>query len=504
MAGEKVVVRVGARPGGLERPIRFSFHVARIGQATAPPHIGSGSGGPSPSPVRQSFVSRPTLHPPQVSVGGRASGRATACGDIFLAPLTTLRKVSRLPQRGPMILDSRGRLLWWHPVRMISAENFSVQRYRGVPVLTWWQGHINPLGYGQGTDVILDRSYRVVRQIHGGNGYAPDLHEFVLTPQGTAWFTIYTPVRADLGYLKGPAYARSSVVDSIVQEVDLRTGLVMFEWHSLGHLSLRDSYSTVRHHAYDYSHINSIQILGDRLLLSARNLWSILEVSLRSGRVLWRLGGKHSTFRLGAGVQFAWQHDAHLHSNGTLTVFDNEAAPVVQPRSRALELRLDRRRRTVSLAHAYTHPHGLIAGTQGSVQLLPGQNTFVGWGSEPYFSEFSRTGTLLFDGHLSRPIQSYRAYCYPWTGDPGTKPTVAVRASAPGQLSAYASWNGATRVASWQLLGGRSPGSLKPLALAPWSGFETGIRLPSAQPYVAVRALDPTRRVLATSAPVKA
>jgi len=503
-AGERVEVRVDARPGGLDHTLRFSFTVARTAQATPPPNVpGSGPGGPSPHPVRQTFVSRPTLHPPQVTVSASA-GRPTACGDVFLAPLTSLRKVSRLPQRGPMILDSKGRLLWWHPVRGFSAENLSVQRYHGSPVLTWWQGHINPLGYGQGTDVILDRSYRVIAQVHGGNGYSVDLHEFVLGPRDTAWFTIYQPVRADLSYLKGPAYAHSSVVDSIVQEVDLRTGLVMFEWHSLGHVSLRDSYSTVRHSDYDFSHINSIQILGDRLVLSARNLWSVFEVSLRSGRVLWRVGGKHSTFHLGQGVQFAWQHDAHLHSNGLMTVFDNEAAPQEQPLSRALELRVDRRRDTITLVHAFTHPHHVIAGTQGSVQLLPGGSTFVGWGSEPYFSEFSPSGRLLFDAHLSPPIQSYRAYCYQWTGRPATQPTVAVRASGPGRMNAYATWNGATEVASWELLAGRTSSSLKSMAQAQSAGFETVIPVPPGLSYVAVRALDARKRVLATSPAVKA
>ena len=75
------------------------------------------------------------------------------------------------------------------------------------------------------------RSYRTLRTVHAGNGYAMDLHEFSLTSAGDALFTVYTPI---LVHLPGtPAGKLSPLMDAIVQEVDLHTGLVVWEWHAL-------------------------------------------------------------------------------------------------------------------------------------------------------------------------------------------------------------------------------------------------------------------------------
>jgi hypothetical protein len=499
-SGERVEVRVEPKPEGLSGALSFSFEIAR--PAPAPPRPG---GGPVPPHLpQQSFHSLPDLHPPPVAI--TTDRRSRASGDVFLAPLTNRPGGGHIPQRGPMILDSRGRLVWFMPTAgHLAAENLSVQRYQGSRVLTWWQGVINPLGFGNGEDVIADSSYREIARVRGGNGYAPDLHEFLLTPQGTAWYTAYVPVQADLRAVHGRQ--NGSLLDSIVQEVDIKTGLVMFEWHSMGHISVRDSYArlmTDPRYAYDFSHINTIEPHHDTLILSARNTWTVYEVNLRTGRINWRLGGKHSTFRLGAGVRFAWQHDALLHRDATLSMFDNEAAPVIQPVSRALVLKLDPTRRTATVVRQYTHPQRLIAGTQGSVQLLHGGAMFVGWGSDPYFSELSSSGQLIFDAHFSRPIQSYRAYYESWTGEPATQPAVAADTPHPGEVDVYASWNGATRVARWQVLAGSGPSSLSPAGEADWNGLETRIRVRTGQPYIAVQALDASSRVLGTSPTVNA
>jgi len=108
-----------------------------------------------------------------------------------------------------------------------------------------------------------------------------DLHDFRLTPQGTALITSYAPVLCDLAAVDGPA--RGGIVDATFQEVDVRTGLVMYEWTSLDHVAVGESYERLRADTlalpYDYFHINSINLNEDgTLMISARNTWTVYDI----------------------------------------------------------------------------------------------------------------------------------------------------------------------------------------------------------------------------------
>ena len=186
------------------------------------------------------------------------------------------------------------------------------------------------------------------------------------------------------------------------------------------------------------------------MIVSARNTWAAYKIDRRTGRVLWRLGGKRSDFTVGTGARFEWQHDVREHADGVVSVFDNAAAPEEEPQSRALLLALDTKRMHVSLERAYMHrPERVLSHFLGDTQLLANGNVFVGWGGAPYVTEFTRSGAIAFDARLPRGGESYRAFRFPWVGRPTDRPALAARA---GRL--YASWNGATEVASWQLLEG--------------------------------------------------
>jgi hypothetical protein len=69
--------------------------------------------------------------------------------------------------------------------------------------------------------------------------------------------------------------------------------------------------------------------------------------------------------------------------------------------SRGIVLKLDEDAMTATLLREYTHPDTMFSDTQGNVQVLPNGNVFVGWGSEPFFSEFGRDGKLLFDASFT-------------------------------------------------------------------------------------------------------
>jgi hypothetical protein len=497
--GEVVSVRITTQIGGKSRRGVFRFRIGRhAGIGVAPGNA------PPGSPLgAERFVSRPDLHPPTLKVSTSAAGRSP--GALFVAPI--LGPGQRPPLRGqfgPTIYDDSGQLIWHKQVpRGSEAFNFRVQSYRGAPVLTWWQGKLSFLGFGFGENVVYDSAYRQIARVRAGNGYHADLHEFTLDSRSSGWLTAYVPVT----FTAGGRHHRHTiaVLDSVVQRIDVPTGLVMFEWHGLGHIPLHESYvKQPLALPWDAYHVNSIQVHGDgNFLISARNTWAAYEVSGHSGRIFARIGGKHSDYRLGRGARFAWQHDANRQADGTITIFDDEAAPRVGHQSRGITLTLDASHHRASLVHSYTHRRLVVAGSQGNMQVLPGGNVLVGWGARPYISEFSPTGSLLYEASLPRQDESYRAYRFAWTGMPVTKPAAAIR-SVRGQPTVYASWNGATQVASWRVLGGGAADALAPLTAAvARAGFETALPVTSPPPFVAVEALDASGRSLGVSQAIK-
>jgi hypothetical protein len=179
---------------------------------------------------------------------------------------------------------------------------------------------------------------------------------------------------------------------------------VLFQWHSSEHISVDESYNKQPDNpkkSFDYFHINSIDVdFNGHLLVSARNTWGVHKTNRNSGEVMWRLGGKNSVFEMGEGTRFAFQLDARSQHDGTITIFDNGALPQVHNLSRGIVVWLDEQKMSASLVKQYTHAHKLLAGTQGSLQVLPSGNVFIGWGGEGYFSEFSSDGELLFDANF--------------------------------------------------------------------------------------------------------
>jgi hypothetical protein len=427
------------------------------------------------------FHSRPDLEPPRVQVLAR-TGRVTP-GYVFIAPK------KRVAQAGPLILDNRGRVVWFLPLDTRGATDFRVQRYRRKPVLTWWQERSRD-GSRRGRYAIYDDRYRPVAYVHPGNGLSGDMHEFMITSRNTALLTLSHIVRVKT----------RKVLEGAFQEVDITTGRVLFEWHSIGHVALVESYYRLPKdpaRTFDYFHLNSIDVDTDgNLLVSARNTHTVYKISRRTGKIIWRLGGKRSDFALGRGARFGWQHDARRQPNGTLTLFDNAAAPKLRRQSRGLVLRLDEKRRRASVLRTFVHDPPIVAVDQGNLQRLPNGHYLVGWGHQPYFTEFGPRGSTLLDARFAgRGADSYRAYRFPWIGRPARPPSVAIDGNF-----VYVSWNGATEVRSWQLLAGAERTRLQPVRVVPKRAFETAIPLPAGATWLAVRALDSSGRSMARSA----
>ncbi|MGH3238438.1 MAG: arylsulfotransferase family protein, partial [Streptosporangiaceae bacterium] len=383
------------------------------------------------------FVTRADLTPPALTIAHHDRTGRPAASDppyIILAP-------AGYPQTGPgvpglMILNRHGSIVWYSPNTGFPASqgegrmDLKVQTYQGKPVLTWWEGRVDK-GVGYGKAAIADSSYRTIATVNAGHGLQVDLHEFVITPQDTALITAVRPMPADLSALGGPK--QGVALSGAVQEIDIASGRVLFQWDSLDHVPVTDTYVPLaggtKAAPFDYFHVNSIAIAPDGdLLVSSRNTSAIYKVARPSGKVAWQVGGKRSSFQMGPGATFWFQHHVTPQGANALSVFDDGGSPPAkEPQSRAILLDLDTAGMRATLNRAYTHPAGLLAANQGSMQVLADGRVLVGWGNLPYFSEFAQDGTLLLDGQFPVGDQSYRALSADWTGHPEDKPAAAAR-----------------------------------------------------------------------------
>ena len=459
-----------------------------------------------------SFVSAPGLHPPKIHA--QIPAPAQGLGGFIMT--TSFYDLSRPPivgQSGPLILDSHLQPVWFKPVSPnVVAGNLEAQTYDGRPVLSWWQGDITPTGeINSGEDIVVNDHYQTIAKLKATGGWVVTIHEFLIRGHD-AWVTANRNVEANLSDYGGVNHG--VLVESAVQEYDLQTGKLVYSWNASGHVPLTDSYTQPPPNGFgwDAYHINSISLVpGDRLLVSFRNTWSAVMIDRKTGRVLWTLGGKHSTFTIPSGADFQWQHDVEYHPGDDISVFDDHCCEITgngqylnpDGPSRALVFHVDPATRTATVSKRFANNQGFDAEYMGNVQLLPDGGAFIGWGDAPFISKYSPSGRLIFQAVLPSPDLTYRAYLQNWVGLPDTTPSGAARLR-DGHTTVYASWNGATRVDGWRVLAVSSAGVGRPIAHASRTGFETTIAVATSAASYEVQALDAAARPIGTSRPFTA
>ena len=365
------------------------------------------------------IAATPTAPPPVTIL---TSSGHVAHGDIFITPTGDTSTYAN----GAEILDRRGNVVWFHAAPQgLTAADFRTQTYLGKPVLTFWQG-TGLGGLASGTDYIYNDHYQQIAAVNAGNGLSADGHEFLVTPWNTALILAYTTATANLTSIGGPA--NQTVINGVVQEIDIRTGRVLFQWNSEDHVPFSQSEQPLPASPgtpWDWFHINAVHIdTNGNLLIDARDTWTTYEVNRSTGNIIWQLGGKASSFKLRAAPGqnlddadeiFAWQHDPEAIGRNEYTFFDNESAGTPEfAVSRAVTVRLDTRSRVATLLASDDQPEGLVAPSQGNAQTTPDGGLFVGWGALPYFSEFDPSGRLVFNAQFPTGVNTYRAYVEPW------------------------------------------------------------------------------------------
>jgi hypothetical protein len=447
-----------------------------------------------------SFASAPALHPPKLTVYTKHK----LGGYVMTANFYDVTKPPIVGQSGPLMLDSSLDPVWFRPVPTQDVANdLHEQTYAGKPVLTWWQGKVTATGLiDSGEDVVVNQHYQTVARITGKDGWVITLHEMIIRGD-LAFVTVNKNVPRNLSAEGG--VNNGVMVDSGVQVYNLKTGKLVATWDALKHVSLRQSrvQPPTNGFPWDAYHINSISLQPhDEMLVSMRNTSALYLVSMRTGQVIWTLGGKDSDFKIPSADRFSWQHDAQLHPGNVLTLFDDHCCDITGAGvylaatgpSRGLKLKLNPSAHTVTQLATYSHGVTFHSEYMGNVEQLPGGNTFVGWGEVPFLTEFNKKGDIIFDGAFPAPDMSYRAYLQKWVGKPLTKPSVAVNRTG-GKTNVYVSWNGATQVTRWRV----ESASGARLASAPRDGFETTIPLSGSPGGLKVQALSASGKVLGTS-----
>lgn len=491
----------------------------------------SNTGFTTPDPIIHSskvwsFVSEPKLHPMKITVNIFKPG--TSSGLIFLAPYG-FSVNAMYGQPGALILDNDGNPVWFRPLSSPNLMNtdFRMQTFNCKPVLTFWQGTLaTPPAYtnapGGSSEpgscyYILDNNYSVIKTVSAKKGFTSDIHEFLLTPKNTALFLSTKTVPMDLTPYGGPKHG--FVQDFAIQEIDLHTNKLIFFWDALQHIPLADSFepassATLSSNIWDAYHLNSIGLTDrvDDIIVSGRNTWTIYRINKPTGNIIWHLGGKQSNFTIESGAEFSWQHDARFLPNNLVSMFDDnsDGSSVPGPPSHGLILKLDLNNMTASVDRTYFHDPNITVASQGNVQSLSNGNKFVGWGQSQYYSEYKGAGNtetnpalnLLYDAQMPSPNYSYRAYRNKWVGKPMYPPSIGIR-STKGKIKVYASWNGSTETAKWQVFAGPKPKKLCLVASASKSGFETTIPVSKKGSYFQVKALNRKGQVLGKSRIVK-
>ena len=406
-----------------------------------------------------------------------------------------------------------------------------VCQYKGEDHLCFFNGEQHQ-GFARGHGTIMDKSYTVVKEIdRSGAGTSGDMHEFRMTPHsnGTSvLMTVYQPRMFDL--TTNPKYRIRNgagwITEGVFQEVDIETGATLFEWRSTDHLDPSLSYTypgttdtsgdgLTEGSTWDYFHINSIDKNRDGdYLISARHMRALYKLSGKDGHIMWEMGGKNPTFEQ-TNFNFSYQHHARwLSENSTHTVisfFDNASNGFTRTNnfSHGYVVVINHIHNTATAIREWGCPEpagGLLAGSQGSIQVLPSGNAFLGWGEFAHYSEHTWDGWPVMYAVVaprSSFVMNYRAYKFNWTATPATKPALWTYALAPDAhngMSMYVSWNGATEVAAWTFYTSQSAGGpFQAAASVAKNDFETRYIHPEVNGWAFAEALDSQGRPLARS-----
>ena len=318
-----------------------------------------------------------------------------------------------------IVFDNHGVPVWWMHERHALLFNASLLPNGHLAWYRYTHGLFgtDPRG-GFSEHTLTGRHVRTYRA-HGGPA---DIHEFQMLPNRHVMLIRYKP----RGHVDLSRYGKSkdsTVIDGQIQELT-RRGRLVWKWSTKSHIPVADAARWLPlmnpvplrdgRSAWDIAHLNTIDPHGERILISLRHADAVYEIDKRSGKVLWKLGGRRTSKSLRvvgdplASTSFGGQHDARLSSDGRfVTVFDNRSHRRNPPRAVLYEI--DAAHRTATLVEAVTDHLVPESPCCGSARKLPGGDWVISWGGGRYVTETDSAGKLVLRLNL-HGRSAYRAY----------------------------------------------------------------------------------------------
>ncbi|PYP65463.1 MAG: hypothetical protein DMD26_10935 [Gemmatimonadetes bacterium] len=288
-----------------------------------------------------------------------------------------------------LVIDNAGRVVWYRRFPNGAGLNFMAQptgRYVVRPP-TPEVGDIEPW-------LELDPLGNVTRTLTCAGGLQPRPHDLILQPDGSYWVLCDETRTMDLTAVGGVAGAR--VTGTVVQHV-AGSGALLFQWSPFEHFEITDLEAAERTGAdVNWTHGNALDLDADgNVIVSFRSLNELTKIDVRTGSVMWRMGGRRNqfTFLDTSAPAFSRQHGARAYAPHGILLLDNVGDPTESWAERYV---LDEATRTARLTRSYGSTPAAITQIGGSTQDLPDGHTLVSFGTAGRVEEYDAAGNVMW------------------------------------------------------------------------------------------------------------
>jgi hypothetical protein len=189
-------------------------------------------------------------------------------------------------------------------------------------------------------------------------------------------------------------------------------GKVVWEWRTWDHMDPADyPVTAVQDGRDDWTHANGFSEMPDgNILLSFRNVSSVIMINRKTGAVYWKLGAP----------PLSGQHAPYILANGHILLFDNGPHRLDEslPFSRVLEI--DPATKSIAWKFQEQLPANFFSPRISNAQRLPNGNTLINEGVFGRFFEVTAEGEVVWEyvnpyfggPPQTRTNQVFRAYRY--------------------------------------------------------------------------------------------
>ena len=307
-----------------------------------------------------------------------------------------------------VIFDRHGVPLWWYDATATPLDG---------KILTDGDIAWGRLDSGTGYEIrSLDGTLLRQAAVSGGK---TDFHDMQELGNGDLLMLEYRP-RQHVDLTAWGGAADSTVDDAVIHEVD-PAGNDVWTWDSKDHISIDETPSrwwtaALATSIVDPVHMNSLEVNGNSIVVSARHLDAVYSIDRTTGDIQWKLGGTTTPQSLTvlndpyAPNPIGGQHDARILPDGTLTLHDNETGLERPPR--AVRYTIDTQARTATLLESVTDPQVTSSRCCGSARRYADGGWLMSWGANSLVTEFAPGGGRNFSLSFGTAF-SYRAFPVP-------------------------------------------------------------------------------------------